>query len=144
MTVESLVKTDRRPPRSRIPRKVLLVVEDEKLIRWSIREALRTEYLVRSASSAEQALKILPRLRRLDGILVDVRLPGMNGLQFARKARETWPGARIFVMTAFNHDTAAREAFGVQAEAYLAKPFELQTLRDMLASHLRSSPSISR
>jgi CheY-like chemotaxis protein len=132
-----------KPSRSRSPRKVLLVVEDEKLIRWSIRQALRSEYLVRAVSSAEEAMRVLSRLRRLDGILVDVRLPGMNGLDFVRKARETRPDAKVFVMTAYNHDTAAREAFGVQADAYLSKPFELQTLKDMLASHLRTASQLS-
>jgi CheY-like chemotaxis protein len=132
-----------KPSRSRSRRKVLLVVEDEKLIRWSIRQALRSEYLVRAVSSAEEAMRVLPRLRRLDGILVDVRLPGMNGLDFIRKARESRPDAKVFVMTAYNHDTAARQAFGVQADAYLSKPFELQTLKDMLASHLRTASQVS-
>jgi two-component system response regulator (stage 0 sporulation protein F) len=117
-------------------RKQILVVDDEKLVRWSLREALKQDYLVRVASSAEEALEMLPRLRRLDGVLVDVRLPGMDGLDFSRQARAVWPQAKIFVMTAYNHSTAARDAFGIHADAYLAKPFSLDTVRDMLASHL--------
>ena len=125
-----------KPRRSRRSRKTLLVVDDEKLIRWSVREALRRDYLVRTAATAEEALKILPRLKALDGLLVDVRLPGMDGLAFARQARVAWPDVKIFVMTAYNHATAARDAFGVHAEGYLTKPYSLETLRDMLASHL--------
>lgn len=122
--------------RPRRLRKSILIVDDEKLVRWSLREALRHEFLVRVAASAEEALKILPRLKRLDGLLVDVRLPGMDGFDFSQRARTYWPKAKVFVMTAYNHGTAARDAFGVHADAYLAKPFSLETVRDMLASHL--------
>lgn len=129
---ESEVKTRR----VRRARKTLLVVEDEKLIRWSIREALRRDFHVRAAASAEEAQKLLPKLKNLDGLLVDVRLPGMNGLEFCQKARVSWPKVKVFVMTAYSQETAARDAFGVHADAYLAKPFEIETLRDMMASHL--------
>jgi CheY-like chemotaxis protein len=112
------------------------VVEDEKLVRWSIREALRHEFRVRAVGSAEEAQKLLPRLKALDGLLVDVRLPGMSGLDFSRKVRASWPKVKVFVMTAFSQETAAHDAFGVHADAYLAKPFMLETLQDMMASHL--------
>ena len=124
------------PRKTRRARKTLLVVEDEKLIRWSIREALKRDYHVRSAGSAEEALAILPKLRGLDGLLVDVRLPGMDGLALAGQARSAWPKVKVFVMTAYDHQTAPREAFGAHADGYLAKPFSMETLRDMLASHI--------
>lgn len=117
-------------------RKTLLVIDDESLIRWSIREALRRDHRVRVASSAEEAFRLLPTLKALDGVLVDVRLPGMDGLTFCREVRALWPRVKVFVMTAFNHDTAARDAFGVHADGYLAKPFSIELLRDMLTSHL--------
>jgi CheY-like chemotaxis protein len=135
----STPKPDAPARKARRLRKTLLVVEDEKLIRWSIREALRRDYHVRVSSTAEEALKTLGRLKRLDGILVDIRLPGMSGLDFAREARAVRPQAKVFVMTAYNQETAARDAFGVHADGYLAKPFALETLRDMLASHLGCS-----
>jgi CheY-like chemotaxis protein len=126
----------RRPRRAR---KIILVVEDEKLVRWTIREGLRRDYRVYAAASAEEALEILPRLKGLNGILVDVRLPGMDGLAFSQKVRDVWPKAKVFVMTAYNHESAPKDAFGVRADGYLAKPFALQVLKDMLASHLGGS-----
>lgn len=123
-------------PRARRSRKTILVVEDDKLIRWSVREALRRDYHVRAAATAEEALKLLPRLKGLEGLLVDVRLPGMDGLAFAQRARAAWPKVKVFVMTAYNQETAARDAFGVHADGYLAKPFSIETLRDMMASHV--------
>jgi CheY-like chemotaxis protein len=117
-------------------RPALLVVEDEKLVRWSVREALKDLARVRLAPTAERALRTLEGPSRLDGLLVDVRLPGMNGWDLARRARALRPGLKIFVMTAYDHDRAAREAFDVRAEAYLPKPFSVDVLRDMMASHL--------
>lgn len=117
-------------------RRSILVVEDEKLTRWSISEALREEYRVHVAATAEQALKLVGRLKRLDGVLVDIRLPGMDGLEFVRRARTERPDLKVFVMTAYNQETTARDAFGVRADGYLTKPFDLRMLRDMLDSRL--------
>ena len=117
-------------------RPALLVVEDEKLVRWSVREALKGQARVRLASTAEKALRTLRGPARLDGLLVDIRLPGMDGLELARQARRLRPGIKVFVMTAYDLDRAARDAFDVRAEAYLPKPFSIDVLRDMLASHL--------
>lgn len=117
-------------------RPALLVVEDEKLVRWSVREALKGIARVRVASTAERALRTIEGSSKLDGLLTDVRLPGMNGWDLARKARQIRPGLKIFVMTAYDQDRAAREAFDVRAVAYLPKPFSIDVLRDMMASHL--------
>lgn len=114
----------------------LLVVEDEKLVRWTVRKALRDLARVRLAATAEKALQTLRGKARIDGLLVDVRLPGMDGLELVRRARELRPGLKVFVMTAFDLERAPHAAFEVRADAYLPKPFSIDVLRDMLASHL--------
>jgi CheY-like chemotaxis protein len=123
--------------RDRRPR--LLVVEDEKLVRWSVRKALQDIVRVRLAPSAEKAIQTLRGEARIDGLLVDVRLPGMDGLELARRARELRPEVKIFVMTAFDLEKAPQAAFDVRADAYLPKPFSIDLLRDMIASHLGGS-----
>ncbi len=117
-------------------RKGLLVVDDDKLVRWSIRESLRSEYRVWCAESAEQALHMLSRLKHVDGILVDVRLPGASGYELIQKVRSLRPELKVFVMTGYDHDSAPRQAFSVRADGYLSKPFLMETLHSMLASHL--------
>ncbi len=120
-------------------RKGILVVDDEKLVRWAIREALRGQYRVWTAESAEQALRMLERIRHLDGILVDIRLPGASGYEFIRSVRSLRPELKVFVMTAFDQESAPRQAFSVRADGYLSKPFAMETLRDMMASHLSAA-----
>lgn len=122
-------------------RKGLLVVDDEKLVRWSIRERLRGQYRVWTADSTEHAMRVLGRIRHLDGILVDIRLPGASGYELIRHVRALRPELKVFVMTAFDHDSAPRQAFSVRADGYLSKPFVLETLEDMLASHLMTAPA---
>jgi two-component system response regulator AtoC len=125
-------------------RKGLLVVDDERLVRWSIRESLRGEYRVWTAESAEQAQKMLDRIKHLDGVLVDIRLPGASGYEFIRQVRMSRPDLKIFVMTAYDQESAPRQAFSVRADGYLSKPFLMETLHDMLASHLMKIPAPPR
>lgn len=125
-----------RAPRRRNGRPVVLVVEDDPLIRWSVRESLSKDYRVRVAESAEQGLKKVRDAGRLDAVLADVRLPGMNGLDLCGRLREERPGIKVFIMTAYSGEAAAREAFAIRADGYLTKPFAMETLRDMLLSHL--------
>lgn len=125
-------------------RKGILVVDDEKLVRWSIRESLRSQYCVWTAESAEQALKMLARIKHLDGVLVDIRLPGASGFELIRQVRALRPDVKVFVMTAYDQDSAPRQAFSVRADGYLGKPFSMETLHDMMASHLIAAPAPHR
>jgi len=126
---------------TRRDRKGVLVVDDEKLVRWSIREALRGQYRVWTADSAEKAVRMVRRIKHLDGVLVDIRLPGASGYELIRELRAVKPDLKVFVMTAYDRESAPRQAFSVRADGYLAKPFSLEMLKDMLASHLMSVPA---
>jgi len=117
-------------------RKGLLVVDDEKLVRWAIRESLRSEYRVWTAGSAEEALRMLPHLKHLDGILVDVRLPGESGYGLIEKVRIARPELKVFVMSGYDQESAPRQAFSVRADGYLSKPFPMEMLQAMMASNL--------
>ena len=128
-------------PVARRDRRGILVVDDERLVRWSIREALRGQYRVWTADSAEKALRMIQRIKNLDGVLVDIRLPGAGGYELIQQLRAWKPDLKVFVMTAFDHESAPRQAFSVRADGYLSKPFALETLKDMLASHLLIPPA---
>lgn len=128
-------------PVRRRDRKGILVVDDENLVRWSIREALRGQYRIWAAESAEKAVRMLRRIKHLDGVLVDIRLPGASGYELIRELRMSHPDLKVFVMTAYDHESAPRQAFSVRADGFLSKPFSMETLRDMLASHLLLAPA---
>jgi len=125
--------------RGRRERRGILVVDDDKLVRWSVRESLRGSYRVWAAESAEKATRMMTRIKHLDAILVDIRLPGASGYEFIQQVRAERPELKVFVMTAYDHESAPRQAFSVRADGYLSKPFMMETLHDMLASHLIAS-----
>jgi DNA-binding NtrC family response regulator len=110
----------------------VLVVDDEPAICWGFRELLRGEgHEVTIAASAEEALKVAPKCLP-DTIVLDVRLPGMDGLTALKQLQAKTNNAPVVVMTAFgNLDTAVR-AVEDGAFDYLTKPFELSEANDVV------------
>ena|SRR5579862_5875602 len=108
----------------------VLVVEDEPPIRGLLQDGLSTEgYLVRTAADAEEALGLLER-RDTDIVLLDIMLPGMNGLELAQAIRSRWP-AHIIAMSASARmlDRAEKEPCVDKA---MAKPFDWDVLMEDL------------
>jgi CheY-like chemotaxis protein len=104
----------------------ILVVDDDPDLRQTLVEVLREEGYC--AVAAEHGLEALERIEheRVALILLDMRMPVLNGWEFAEALRGGGVTAPIVVMTAAQD--AARWASEVQAVDYLAKPFELPAL----------------
>jgi len=103
----------------------VLIVDDEEAVCWTLERALRRDgYSVHVAASAEEALQ-RARERCPDAILLDVRLPGMNGLAALRPLRELSRNAPVVVVTAHGNLATAIQAMEGGAYDYLAKPFDL-------------------
>lgn len=104
----------------------VLVVDDEPAICWGFRELLKGDgHEVTIASSAEEALKVTPTCMP-DTIVLDVRLPGMDGLSALKQLKATSGDAPVVVMTAFGNLQTAVRAVEEGAFDYLTKPFELE------------------
>ena len=104
----------------------VLVVDDERAILEMIEDILRAEgYEVAAAADGEEAIRLLERWRPAV-LLLDMRMPGVDGWAVARAAHASQQNPRIVVMTAA--ENAARWAEEVSADAYLAKPFQLDEL----------------
>ncbi|MFO0953229.1 MAG: sigma-54 dependent transcriptional regulator [Isosphaeraceae bacterium] len=103
----------------------ILIVDDEASICWAFREFLTDEgHEVDVAASAEEGLK-LAESGRPDAVVLDVRLPGMDGLSALGEFRRRVGAAPVVVITAFGSlDTAVRAVEG-GAFDYLVKPFDL-------------------
>ena len=103
----------------------ILIVDDEASICWAFRESLADEgHEVAIASSAEEGLRAADA-GGFDAVVLDVRLPGMDGLQAIRPFRDRIGAAPIIIITAFgNLETAVRAMEG-GAFDYLIKPFDL-------------------
>jgi DNA-binding NtrC family response regulator len=119
----------------------VLIVDDEESICWAFREFLGDQgHNVEIASSAEDGLKIAGA-SPLDTVVLDVRLPGMDGLAALSRFRELVGPAPIIVITAFgNLDTAVRAMEG-GAFDYLVKPFDLDQAVAVVGRALESKRS---
>jgi two-component system chemotaxis response regulator CheY len=104
----------------------ILVVDDDPSIRTTISEILMMEgYPVETAADGAEALQVVERAQPAL-VLLDMRMPVMDGWGFARALRDRGMHLPILVMTAAQN--ARRWAEEIGAEGYLAKPFELLDL----------------
>jgi two-component system, NtrC family, nitrogen regulation response regulator GlnG len=106
--------------------KHILIVDDEEAVCWSLQRALGREgHSVSVAASAEQAVTLLKQ-RQPDVLILDVRLPGMDGLTALSRFRQLVPDLPVIIMTAFGDLPTAVRAVEGGAFDYLTKPFDLQ------------------
>lgn len=107
-----------------------MIVDDEEAARYGIRRALTTfGYNISEAGSAEAARALLKQ-QETDLLLLDVNLPGMNGLEFLRELNsENGNGPLVIIITAHGSERMAVEAVKAGAYDYVSKPFELDDLR---------------
>jgi two-component system, NtrC family, response regulator AtoC len=106
----------------------VLVVDDEKLIRWSVSERLQRDgYDVVSAESGEQALDMVAASPP-DLMLLDVRLPGIDGVQTLQRALSLHPELAVLMMSAHSTVDIAVDAMKHGALDFLVKPFPFHAL----------------
>ncbi len=110
----------------------ILVVDDELIVRDSLKEWLAEEgFGVDMAASGSEALDQLAR-QEYQLMLLDIKMPGMDGVEVLQKARESFADTRVIMMTAYATVETAVEAMKIGALDYLIKPFDPETLIPMV------------
>ncbi len=124
----------------------ILVVDDELIVRDSLKAWLDDEegFTVDTAESGLDALEKLTT-QSYQLMLLDIKMPGMDGVEVLKKVKETYPDMQVVMMTAYATVETAVEAMKIGALDYLIKPFEAENLippilriyEDVEASHAR-------
>jgi DNA-binding response OmpR family regulator len=118
----------------------ILVVDDESLIRWSLRERLTAAgYAVLEAGTGLEALDVFaeatPAL-----VLLDLALPELDGLGVLRSVRRMAPACPVIVMSAHDSPGSSAEAIALGACHFVPKPFDFDAVVGLVGATLTSGP----
>lgn len=128
----------------------LLLVDDQRLMREGLRTLLEIEpdlIISGEAVNGEEALAAY-ETQRPDVVLMDVRMPVMDGVEATRRLRQRWPTARVIILTTFDDDDYVFEGLRAGALGYLLKDVSVHELADAIHTVMDGGvliePSIAR
>ena len=105
-----------------IEKNSILIVDDDEVVRRSYLRSLESlSCNVAAAGDGEEALQTMER-SPFDVVLLDVRMPGQDGLSVLRTIKQKWPDSEVVIITGYPSVTGAKEAMRLGAYDYVAKP----------------------
>jgi len=117
----------------------ILIVDDEKSLRWSLAEGLREDgYDVVEAQDGAECYAALAS-NPVDVVLLDLKLPGEDGLTILRRIKGDYPDVTVVMMTAYGKFEDAVKATKIGCYNYIGKPFELDHMRLVIRNALANA-----
>src|SRR5208283_1008924 len=122
-----------------MPAEKILIVDDERLVRWSLRQKCEEwGYEVVEAAAGEPGLR-LAQHESPDLILLDVRLPDLNGLQVLEQLKKTGDSTAVIMITADPQLDDVKSALKLGAYDFIGKPLDFEELRVTIHNALEAS-----
>ncbi|WP_346726952.1 response regulator [Bacillus suaedae] len=119
--------------------KKILVVDDQYGIRVLLCEILQKDgYQMHDAANGVQALKIVEK-EQPDLVLLDMKIPGMDGLEILKHIKEDHPQINVIMMTAYGELNLINEAMSLGAITHFAKPFDIDDIRAVIKESIDGS-----
>lgn len=117
--------------------KNIWIIDDEQAICWALKKAInQAGFLATTFANAEDALKVLNSTTPLDAVILDMRMPGMDGFAATAEIKKRQPDVPIIMMTAFGDLSSAIQAMEYDIFEYLTKPFDLTDVLKALTKAL--------
>ncbi len=119
--------------------KQVLIVDDEETLTWSLAKSLshdREAYEITTANDGETALSLIKE-DSFDLVVLDIRLPGISGLDVLVKIKEINPATKVIIMTAYGSSEIKAKAKARGSLFYIEKPFEIDQMRELILKALR-------
>jgi two-component system cell cycle sensor histidine kinase/response regulator CckA len=126
-----------------VARETVLVVDDEEMVRRLATRILVTQgYLAVEARGGDEAVRMLQHnSHRVDGVLTDLAMPGLDGRKLGETIARCWPQIRVLYMSGFPASRMVSEGALNPDQPFLQKPFTseqlLRKVRDLFADQLR-------
>ena len=118
--------------------KKILIVDDQFGIRALLQEVLHKEgYTIFQAPNGPTALQLV-QAENPDLVLLDMKIPGMDGLEILRNIRKMEIETKVIMMTAYGELDLIQEAMEMGALAHFTKPFDIDELRQAVNAQLMS------
>lgn len=141
--IDALMPGENIGPRSYYPRKEsnsfmarIMVVDDEKLVRWSISNGLKKDsHEVFCVENGEDAVEKAAEMT-FDLVITDFRMPGMNGAELLEQLKQLSPETKIVMLTAYSAELDRKTAMKLGAYEYIEKPFVVDEIRDLVQTVL--------
>jgi DNA-binding NarL/FixJ family response regulator len=124
--------------------KKILLVEDQGIVRQGLKMMIEQDETLKVAAEAENGLQAINKMEAhaIDMIIMDIRMPEMNGLEAARIIKRQWPHVKILILTTFNDDEYALQALREGANGFLLKTSQGEKLIQSIHSCLNGGMSL--
>ncbi|MFH1623685.1 MAG: sigma-54 dependent transcriptional regulator [Pseudomonadota bacterium] len=123
--------------------KKILIVDDEPNVHYSFKKVFSGGYTILSASSGEEAVDLISR-DTPDLVIMDIRMPGMDGLTTLTKIKKIDPKLHVIVMTGYGTMETAVEAMKLGAYDYTLKPFDINWMETTISNALATTEMMKR
>ncbi len=124
----------------------LFLVEDHHIMRRGLASLLTTErdvQILGEAASGEEALALLQEANLPDLIVMDVSLPGMNGIEATRAIKSRYPGVKVLILSMYHNPTFVHQAMQAGASGYILKKSMVEELNTALDQVARGEQFVS-
>ncbi len=117
----------------------ILITDDRAGIRSLLKEVLQESgYEVLTAAGGQEGIKIVQE-NTIDIVLLDMKMPGMDGLETLRLIKKAQPNVKVIIMTAYEDMEIIKEVQKRGASCYISKPFDIEELLSTIKRLLKKS-----
>jgi two-component system, response regulator, stage 0 sporulation protein F len=115
----------------------ILYVDDEPINLILFRSVFKNHYIVHTAESGRSGLKVLNETEKIDIVISDMRMPGMDGLEFISKARELYPSIIFYILTGYEVTPEIQSSIdrGLVCRCF-QKPLNIKEITDSISEIL--------
>jgi DNA-binding NarL/FixJ family response regulator len=122
----------------------ILLAEDQMLVRQGLKMMIEQDANLQVVAEAEHGLEAMQQIEKhiIDLVLMDIRMPVMNGLEATKIIKKRWPNIKILILTTFNDDEYAVQALKDGASGFLLKTAEREKLIQAIYSCMKGGMAI--